>query len=107
MIGFSKVSEPSCYWLCWFAGRNVSVVAEVERFLYRIIMMMEVYHMSLSSIPCSITTDLADLKTTHELRRLGSHYPAFVDTAGLEGSECTSHQPFVNQQRRSWNCYGT
>ena len=64
-------------------------------------MMMVVNLLNLSSIPLSVAADLTDLRSTHEPRRLGSHYPAFVDTAGLEGSECTSHQPFTNQQREA------
>ena len=88
--------------------RALAAAPELLQRLAFVIMMMVVNHVNLSSIPWSAAAaDLRDLRSTHEPRRLGSHYPAFVDTAGLEGSECTSHQPFVNQQRRSWTCYGT
>ena len=66
-------------------GRDVSVIVDVEAFLYRVIMMLVVNHMSLYSLPCSVAADLTDLRTTHEPRRLGSDYPAFVDAVGLGG----------------------
>ena len=87
--------------------RALAAAPELLQRLAFVTMMMVVNHMNLSGIPWSAAADLRDLRSTHEPRRLGSHYPASVDTAGLEGPKCTSHQPFANQQRRSWTCYGT